>query len=71
MVAKESIKCEIMSSKTKRRSLPSYIVLFENYASGTRLKQNSLDEATKGTSKGVLHKEKNPNNKSSLSLNKQ
>lgn len=59
----------MMSSKTKRRSSPSYIVLFENYFSGMRVKQDSLDEATKGTSAVVLHKENSPNNKSSLSLN--
>lgn len=69
MVAKESIKCEITSSKTKR-SPPSYIVLFENFSPGMRLKQDGLDKDTKGSSNGVLHKDNNPNNKSSLPRNK-
>lgn len=66
MVTKVTMKCETTSSMTKRKSLPSYTVQDENYSSGLKLNQDSLDKATAGTSKNGLHKENNPSNKISF-----
>lgn len=66
MVTKETMNCEIMSSMTKRKSPPSYTGQVENYSSGLKLNQDSLDIATAGTSKNGLHKENNPSHKTSF-----